>query len=580
IKKAEGGRSVAHGASRARNVTAAMEATRRRGKAHSNGKAAAESEPTAQWGRAWEVDWFSLCSVIALLCFAPFIVFFFVMSCDQYQCSVTQPLVELYRGDTTLLSIWARSPSFTWTAAQIYAAWVGFQLFLYMCIPDITHNSSCTCAFLTSPTSLINRYEINGLQCWLITHAAWLANAHYLHWFSPTVIFDNWIPLMWCANILGYTVATFAFVKAYIFPTNAEDCKFTGNVFYNYMMGIEFNPRVGKWFDFKLFFNGRPGIVAWTLINLSYMAKQQQLYGHVTNSMVLVNVLQVDWFSLCSVIALLCFAPFIVFFFVMSCDQYQCSVTQPLVELYRRRHHPCSPSGPIYAAWVGFQLFLYMCIPDITTSLINRYEINGLQCWLITHAAWLANAHYLHWFSPTVIFDNWIPLMWCANILGYTVATFAFVKAYIFPTNAEDCKFTGNVFYNYMMGIEFNPRVGKWFDFKLFFNGRPGIVAWTLINLSYMAKQQQLYGHVTNSMVLVNVLQGIYVVDFFWNEAWYLKTIDICHDHFGWYLGWGDCVWLPYLYTLQARESERPKWSWQMSMVFRYQASFQKKSTT
>lgn len=60
------------------------------------------------------------------------------------------------------------------------------------------------------------------------------------------------------------------------------------------MMGIEFNPRIGKWFDFKLFFNGRPGIVAWTLINLSYMAKQQELYGHVTNSMILVNVLQVS----------------------------------------------------------------------------------------------------------------------------------------------------------------------------------------------------------------------------------------------------------------------------------------------
>lgn len=58
-------------------------------------------------------------------------------------------------------------------------------------------------------------------------------------------------------------------------------------------MGIEFNPRIGKWFDFKLFFNGRPGIVAWTLINLSFAAKQQQLHGHVTNSMVLVNVLQV-----------------------------------------------------------------------------------------------------------------------------------------------------------------------------------------------------------------------------------------------------------------------------------------------
>lgn len=64
------------------------------------------------------------------------------------------------------------------------------------------------------------------------------------------------------------------------------------------MMGIEFNPRIGKWFDFKLFFNGRPGIVAWTLINLSFAAKQQELYGQVTNSMVLVNVLQVK--SVCS----------------------------------------------------------------------------------------------------------------------------------------------------------------------------------------------------------------------------------------------------------------------------------------
>uniref|UniRef100_A0A8C6SQ17 Uncharacterized protein n=1 Tax=Neogobius melanostomus TaxID=47308 RepID=A0A8C6SQ17_9GOBI len=27
-----------------------------------------------KWGRAWEVDWFSLMGVIALLCFAPFIV--------------------------------------------------------------------------------------------------------------------------------------------------------------------------------------------------------------------------------------------------------------------------------------------------------------------------------------------------------------------------------------------------------------------------------------------------------------------------------------------------------------------------
>lgn len=50
---------------------------------------------------------------------------------------------------------------------------------------------------------------------------------------------------------------------------------------------------------------------------------------------------------------------------------------------------------------------------------------------------------------------------------------------------------------------------------------------------------RQLYGYVTDSMVLVNVLQAIYVIDFFWHEDWYLRTIDIQHDHFGWYLAWG-----------------------------------------
>lgn len=31
-------------------------------------------------------------------------------------------------------------------------------------------------------------------------------------------------------------------------------------------MGIELNPRLGDDFDLKLFSNGRPGIVAWTLM--------------------------------------------------------------------------------------------------------------------------------------------------------------------------------------------------------------------------------------------------------------------------------------------------------------------------
>lgn len=68
-------------------------------------------------------------------------------------------------------------------------------------------------------------------------------------------------------------------------------------------------------------------------------------------------------------------------------------------------------------------------------------------------------------------------------------------------------------------GIEFNPRLGKFFDFKLFHNGRPGIIAWTLINFSFACAQYNKIGYVTNSMLLLNWLHLVYVVDFFYNEV-------------------------------------------------------------
>lgn len=76
--------------------------------------------------------------------------------------------------------------------------------------------------------------------------------------------------------------------------------------------------------------------------------------------------------------------------------------------------------------------------PFSIAGMVNKYEVNGLQAWLITHLLWFANAHLFHCFSPTIIFDNWIPLLWCANILGYAVSTFALIKGYLFPTNAKD----------------------------------------------------------------------------------------------------------------------------------------------
>ncbi|XP_012589778.1 PREDICTED: 7-dehydrocholesterol reductase [Condylura cristata] len=102
------------------------------------------------------------------------------------------------------------------------------QVFLFTALPDFCHRLlpgyvGGVQEGAVTPSGAVNKYQVNGLQAWLITHLLWLAGAHLLPWFSPTIIFDNWIPLFWCANFLGYAVSTFAMVKGYFFPTNPED---------------------------------------------------------------------------------------------------------------------------------------------------------------------------------------------------------------------------------------------------------------------------------------------------------------------------------------------------------------------
>ena len=98
-----------------------------------------------------------------------------------------------------------------------------------------------------------------------------------------------------------------------------------------------------------------------------------------------------------------------------------------------------------------------------------------------------------------------------------------------------------------------------------------------------MAKQYELYGYVSNSLIAVFLLQSTYILDFFYHEGWYLRTIDIAHDHFGFYLAWGDTVFLPMTYTLQSlyllynpvQLSVHPRWwlccawGWSGYWVFR-----------
>eukprot|EP01047_Picozoa_sp_COSAG01_P007592 COSAG01_NODE_290_length_19382_cov_22.903801_4_plen_228_part_00 len=117
------------------------------------------------------------------------------------------------------------------------------------------------------------------------------------------------------------------------------------------------------------------------------------------------------------------------------------------------------------------------------------------------------------------------------------------------------------------MGRELNPRLPSllpWrrdtdagglseaFDLKVFCELRPGLIGWVLINLGMLFKQSSL-GPISPEMLSVNFFQALYVWDALYHERAILTTMDVTTDGFGFMLAFGDLVWVPFTYSLQAR---------------------------
>ncbi|MGB8223278.1 MAG: hypothetical protein WCF10_11890 [Polyangiales bacterium] len=107
-------------------------------------------------------------------------------------------------------------------------------------------------------------------------------------------------------------------------------------------------------------------------------------------------------------------------------------------------------------------------------------------------------------------------------------------------------------------GTELYPRILGW-DIKHFANSRFSMTAWALIPLCFASWQFEHFGHLSTSMLVCVTLPLLYLTQFFYWETGYFGTMDIQHDHAGFYLIWGVLVWVPAVYTSPAMYlTERP----------------------
>ena len=111
-------------------------------------------------------------------------------------------------------------PRLTVNGALALACWIAWQALLSQCLPAKVRTGQYT------PAGHALTYRLNGLSAWVVTHLAFFAFS-WLGILDPAFIPRNWSGLVAAMNYGGFLAATLAFIKAYVWPTHPDDCKFS-----------------------------------------------------------------------------------------------------------------------------------------------------------------------------------------------------------------------------------------------------------------------------------------------------------------------------------------------------------------
>ncbi|RLV90440.1 Delta [Spathaspora sp. JA1] len=225
-----------------------------------------------------------------------------------------------------------------------------------------------------------------------------------------------------------------------------------------------------------------------------------------------------------------------------------------------------------YLTWFSVLVVLDFILPGTMAKGVElrdgsklNYKINGpavSSCFVLMLVARAFQVEGFYLPELQFVYDNQLELTIVTTIFSVLLAVFVYICSFIPLTkpNGSGTKErilsvngnTGNPIYDWFIGRELNPRLSTW-DIKLFCELRPGMLLWLVINLSCVHQQYHQLGKVTDSLVLVNLLQAFYIFDGVLNENGLLTMIDITTDGFGFMLSFGDLAWVPWAYSLQSR---------------------------
>jgi len=180
-----------------------------------------------------------------------------------------------------------------------------------------------------------------------------------------------------------------------------------------------------------------------------------------------------------------------------------------------------------------------------------RYKLNGVAAWVVTHGLFFGCSYGLGFFNAGVVWDRFGQILITLVVFALLLCLLLSVKGRMWPTSA-DRSVSGNFIWDYYWGVELHPELFG-VNLKQFINCRVSMMGWSIIVCSFAAKQGELFGHVSNSMLVSVAITVVYLFKFFWWESGYFTSLDIMHDRFGYYICWGVLAWVPAVYALTAQ---------------------------
>lgn len=172
------------------------------------------------WGRADGRSYLGSLIASTPVVLAPFASTCFFVTLSQYNGSLSEFTAAGFReGFLPLLKEHGPKPCLK--ASAVYGAYVLLQAVLFLWLPGETNIGQRT------PAGHLLKYKTNGTSAWVVTHALYAILAWY-GVLDAGFIPRNWSGLVFAMNFTGFLVTSFAFVKAYLFPTHPEDRKFSG----------------------------------------------------------------------------------------------------------------------------------------------------------------------------------------------------------------------------------------------------------------------------------------------------------------------------------------------------------------